>query len=75
MSLKRFNNEIQAQMGVLNGQLAALGQTWRDKEHEKFTEEFQQTMLVINRFVQATEQHIPFLLRKAERAEDYLQQR
>jgi hypothetical protein len=29
----------------------------------------------VKRFVDATNQHIPFLLRKAERIEDYLQQR
>jgi len=30
---------------------------------------------VIKHFVVATNEHIPFLLRKAERIEDYLQQR
>ena len=73
--LKRFNNEILNQMTAVHGQLVGLGQTWRDKEHEKFVEEFEQTLTVMRRFVEATNQHVPFLLRKAERAEDYLQQR
>ena len=30
---------------------------------------------VIGRFVEASNQHIPFLLRKADRVEEYLQQR
>jgi hypothetical protein len=30
---------------------------------------------VLKRFVEATNQHVPFLLRKAERIEEYLQQR
>ena len=38
----------------------------RDKEHEKFVEEFEQTLVAINRFAEATNQHIPFLMRKAE---------
>jgi hypothetical protein len=32
-------------------------------------------MQVMKRFVDSTNQHIPFLLRKAERADEYLQQR
>jgi hypothetical protein len=52
-----------------------LNQTWRDKEHDKFVEEFEQTLQVMSRFVEAANQHVPFLLRKAERVEEYLQQR
>jgi uncharacterized protein YukE len=74
-NLKQFNNELQNQIAVLHGQLINLGATWRDQEHLKFTEEFEQTIQVISRFVEATDEHIPFLLRKAERAEEYLQQR
>lgn len=74
-NLKRFNDELQAQMTGLHGQLNGLGSTWRDKENEKFVEEFEQTMQVVARFIDAANQHIPFLMRKAERVEDYLQQR
>ncbi len=73
--LKQFNNDLMNQLTVLHGQLAGLGQTWRDREHDKFVEEFEQTMQVMKRFVEATNQHIPFLLRKADRADEYLQQR
>jgi len=74
-NLKRFNDELQAQMTALHGQLNGLGSSWRDKENEKFVEEFEQTMQVVGRFIDAANQHIPFLMRKAERVEDYLQQR
>lgn len=74
-NLQRFNSELQNQMSMLRGQLVSLGQTWRDQEHQKFAEEFQETILVINRFVEASNQHIPALLRKAERVEEYLNQR
>ncbi|MGO9598949.1 MAG: WXG100 family type VII secretion target [Isosphaeraceae bacterium] len=73
--LKQFNNELLNQLTVLRGQLSGLGQSWRDREHDKFEEEFDQTMQVIKRFVDSTNQHIPFLLRKADRADEYLQQR
>jgi len=74
-NLQRFNNELQTQMTMLRGQLTSLGQTWRDQEHEKFVQDFQETLLVVNRFVEATNQHVPQLLRKAERVEEYLNQR
>ncbi|HEV3446455.1 MAG TPA: WXG100 family type VII secretion target [Gemmataceae bacterium] len=74
-NLKQFNNDLQSRISVLHGQLVALGNTWRDKEHEKFTQEFDQTMLAVKRFMEAANLHIPFLVRKAERVEEYLQQR
>jgi WXG100 family type VII secretion target len=73
--LKQFNNEMMSQLSTMHGQLAGLSQTWRDREHDKFVEEFEQTLQVMKRFTEATNQHIPFLLRKAERIEEYLQQR
>ena len=74
-ALKKFNNETKDRLGALAGQLAALGKSWRDQEHKKFAEDFEQHMKVIARFIDVTEQHIPFLLRKAETIEQYLQQR
>jgi len=75
MDLKRFNANLQGQMTVLAGRLGSLGQSWRDQENTKFVEEFESTMKVLGRFVDASEQHIPFLLRKAEKIEEYLNQR
>ena len=75
MSLKKFNNDLLSQMTVVHGQLSGLSSSWRDREHDKFVEEFEQTMQVIGRFIEATNEHVPFLLRKAQRVEDYLQQR
>mgnify|MGYP005713406995 CR=1 FL=1 len=73
--LKRFNTELSNQVKIIHGRMVQLGQTWRDQEQVKFAEEFEETMRVLTRFCEASEQHIPFLLRKAERVEDYLQQR
>ena len=74
-SLKRFNGELEMQLTALHGQLIGLGQTWRDQEHLKFVEEFEQTIHVLKHFTEAANQHIPFLMRKADRVEEYLQQR
>lgn len=74
-NLKRFNGELEGQMAALHGQLNTLSQTWRDQENQRFAEEFEQALQSIGRFVAAAEQHVPFLLRKAERIEEYLRQR
>jgi NAD(P)H-nitrite reductase large subunit len=74
-NLKKFNVEMQDRITILGTQLAALGKTWRDQEHKKFSEEFEHHIKVIARFIEVTEDHIPYLLRKAEIIEQYLQQR
>lgn len=74
-NVKRFNQELHDQISSLHSQLIGLGSTWRDQEHEKFVEEFEQTMVVLKRFIETTNEHVPFLLRKAQRIDDYLQQR
>jgi WXG100 family type VII secretion target len=74
-NLKRFNAELQASLAGLHGQLVGLGDTWRDQEHDRFRQEFEQTMQALERFVEISGEHIPFLLRKAERIEEYLSQR
>jgi len=73
--LKRFNEELHRQLTLLHGRMSALSQTWRDQEQRKFEQEFEQTMKVLGRFVTASNDHIPFLLRKADRVDEYLQQR
>ena len=73
--LKRFNGDLRDAVSSLHGQLISLGDTWRDQEHAKFREEFEQTMHTLARFIEHANEHIPFLLRKAERIEEYLQQR
>lgn len=73
--LKHFNAELVAQMTALQRQMVNLGASWRDQEHHKFVDEFEQQVKTINHFVESTEQYVPFLLRKAERIDEYLQQR
>ena len=73
--LKRFNTELHGQLAALHGRLLELGHSWRDQEQKKFTEEFEKTMKVLSRFVHASDEHIPFLMRKADRVDEYLQQR
>jgi len=73
--LKRFNDDVQAKAGSLQARFVALGSTWQDQEAAKFAEEFVSTMKVIKKFVEVSEKHTPYLLRKAQRIEEYLSQR
>ena len=73
--LKRFNNDLQARTASLQSRFSALGSTWQDQEHEKFSEEFIQTMKALKKFIEIPERHTPLLLRKAQRVQEYLDQR
>ena len=72
--LKRFNLDLQDRIASLQARFVSLGDTWQDQEHEKFAEEFQQTMKALRKFIEISKQHTPYLLRKAQRIEDYLSQ-
>lgn len=72
--LKRFNADLQDRLVALQARFAALGDTWQDEEHVKFVEEFKQTMKMLKKFVEVSGQHTPYLLRKAQRIEEYLNQ-
>ncbi len=54
--------------------ISALAKTWRDQEHKKFVAEFEQHVRVLARFIEVNEQHVPYLLRKADIIDEYLQQ-
>ena len=61
--LREFNNDLQARLGSVAGQLNLLNQTWRDQEHLKFAEEFSEHLKLLSRFVEANERHVPYLVR------------
>jgi uncharacterized protein YukE len=73
--LKRFKENLMQQAAVLQGRMAGLAQTWRDQEQVKFAEEFETTVRVLARFTDAADRHIPVLVKKAEKIEEYLNQR
>lgn len=71
--LQRFNNELQESGSRLNARFVRLGDTWRDQEHQKFAQEYEQTMSMFARFSQASVDQIPVLLNKARIIREYLQ--
>ncbi len=72
--LQRFNSDLENRLILLHTRFAA-GATWSDQEHEKFAEEFKTAMKALKKFVELSKEHTPFLLRKAQRIEEYLNQR
>jgi uncharacterized protein YukE len=72
-SLKKFNAQLRDRATALGNQLAALSASWRDQEHKKFADEFENNMKVLLRFAESADAYVPYLIRKAQHIEDYLQ--
>jgi uncharacterized protein YukE len=72
--LKRFNEDLQNRMAALHARFVALGETWQDQEHDQFAEEFTETMKVLRKFIDVSNRHAPYLMRKARRIDEYLDQ-
>ena len=73
--LQRFNTDLENRLVMLQARFGALSDTWQDQEHVKFSEEFKQTVKALKKFVEVSNQLTPYLLRKAQRVEEYLNQR
>lgn len=73
--LRRFNQDVSKQLTMLQGQFVKLADTWRDQEQKKFTERFEMEIIALSRLIEQTSEYIPFLMRKADRVEEYIQQR
>ena len=72
-ALKKFNTELQDRLVSLNNQLSALETTWRDQEQKKFAQMFDEHVKIIGRFIEASDKHVPYLMRKADQIDEYLQ--
>jgi WXG100 family type VII secretion target len=70
--LHRFAEEMKQRSSGLASQMNQLEQTWRDEQQRKFAEEFTTQMRQMTRLIQTTEQHVPYLMRKAEQIDAYL---
>lgn len=71
--LKKFNTELRDRLASLNADMSSLSATWRDQEHKRFAEQFDQHLKMISRFLETSDRHIPYLARKADQIDDYLQ--
>ena len=73
--LKQFNTDLVDRTNSLAGHLESLSVTWRDQENKRFAEQFTEQLKGITRLVEVNNAYIPFLVRKAARLEEDLQQR
>lgn len=73
--LARFNQDVQGLVVNIHTKMRNLESTWRDQEQRKFTESFTETVRVLARFIESSEQHVIFLNKKAQLAEEYLKRR
>jgi len=71
--LKRFNTKWQSQITDRHRRFASSGETWQDQEQAKFADQFEKMISALGKFVDASDQHIPFLLRKAQKIQEYLE--
>jgi uncharacterized protein YukE len=73
--LQRFNTDLENRLILLQARFGSFADTWQDQEHEKFAEEFKQVVKALRKFVEMSKEHTPYLLRKAQRIEEYLRQK
>ena len=70
--LRKFNDGLQSAVSILSGRITTLAPASRDQEEQKFAEEFELTLKVLQRLMKSSEKYIPFLLRKADHIDDVL---
>jgi uncharacterized protein YukE len=71
--LRRYNQQLHDSTTTLTQAMGRLSESWRDQEHHKFSDEFEEQLRQVQRLVERSELHIPYLLKKAELIEQYLQ--
>ncbi|WP_146394182.1 WXG100 family type VII secretion target [Planctomycetes bacterium CA13] len=70
--LHRFAEEMKQNSASLASQMNQLEQTWRDEQQRKFADEFTVQLRQFSKLIKATEEHVPYLMRKAEQLDAYL---
>lgn len=73
--LKSFVSFIESTSVMINSQLYLLKETWRDKQYEKFKEQFDKTMKAVPKFLDVASKEVVFLERSAKDTEEYLKQK
>ena len=73
--LQTFQNQVDEGLGTLRAQFSTLSDTWQDQEQQKFELEFDEMARSVRRFIEASENHVPYLRSKAEWLRGYLEQR
>jgi hypothetical protein len=73
--LRQFNSELLKKLNGIKGKFHRLGDSWKDQERAKFAGEFENTIKVLAHFMNVVDNQVPFLMRKADSARKYLDQK
>lgn len=64
--LERFKHTVDDERARLSSALSRLGDTWIDREHDRFVEHFEATMHSLRQFWDIVDQAVPVLRADAE---------
>ena len=73
LKLRKFNVDLRERLSSLTNDMSALSETWRDQEHKRFAEQFDEHLKLMARFLELSDRHVPYLVRKADQIDEYLQ--
>jgi uncharacterized protein YukE len=73
LKLRKFNVDLRERLAALQHDMSALSETWRDQEHKRFAEQFDEHLKLMARFLELSDRHVPYLARKADQIDEYLQ--
>jgi len=70
--LKNFTSFIESIGVMTNSQLYLLRESWRDEQYDRFKEQFDKTMKLLQSFSETALKESLFLEKKAKDLEDYM---
>ena len=71
--LQRFSQGLRESTAALNQAQVRLNETWRDQEQRRFSDEFEDQLKLVQKLLEMSDRHVPYLVKKAEMIEQYLQ--
>ena len=73
--LKKLKGDLENNQKQTSGKLRKLGESWKDAEHKKFEEKFTEYLNNMRPIISNIDEYCTFLERKANAADNYLNQR
>ena len=71
--LQRYGQTLRESTAALTQAQARLNESWRDQEQRRFSEQFEDQVKLVQKLLEVSERHVPYLIKKAELIEQYLQ--
>jgi len=71
-SLRKYRRALEQSTYGMEGRARELGESWRDREYNKFMEEWQTSARAIDHLLEECDTYVSHVLLKAKMLEDYL---